>query len=167
MVIGRDQTDLPAQHPSAQAQARFPRADEDAGGACDPEESASKGQNQAVRLSGAAMPNPRRLRSSRDFYRVFTVGSRARKDGVTVVVAPGVAGSRARLGLSVKTRRGAVVRNRIRRRVRAAIADLSPQDGYDIVVRSDDSIVNKSHAELLEDLGWALGAATRSVQGRP
>ena len=83
-----------------------------------------------------------------------------------VVVAPGDAGSRARVGLSVKTSRGAVVRNRLRRRVRGAIADLSPQDGYDIVVRSNDSIVNKSYAELLEDLGSALGSALHSAQRR-
>ncbi|HEX2296708.1 MAG TPA: ribonuclease P protein component, partial [Actinomycetota bacterium] len=68
------------------------------------------------------------------FARVHSSGRRASRDGVTAVVQPRTEGA-PRLGLSVGKAAGtAVVRNRIRRRLREAFRAYGPGPGDVILV---------------------------------
>ena len=103
--------------------------------------------------------------NKRDFERVYARGRRARRDGLTVWVAPSDPGGSARLGLAVPGRAGnAVVRNRIRRRIRHAFRATGPT-GIDVVVRADAEAASRNFQELTSDLGAALEAA-RAEAGR-
>ncbi|MGH2773908.1 MAG: ribonuclease P protein component [Actinomycetota bacterium] len=107
------------------------------------------------------MRNPPSLRSGRDFRRVLERGRRASRDGlVAVAVVNSLPGEPSRLGLAVKCRRGAVARNRVKRRIRAAFRLLEPIDGYDVVVRADDRVLATEYSRVVEDLGAALHRVT-------
>jgi ribonuclease P protein component len=91
---------------------------------------------------------------------------RGKRAGVGGLTTAALANARpqepARLGLAVRSKRGAVARNRVKRRLRAAFRQLGTVDGYDVVVRADDGILSKEYGVLVEDLRVALGRATRS-----
>lgn len=107
------------------------------------------------------MRNPPSLRSGRDFRRVLERGRRSSAGGLTTVALANAAPEEpSRLGLAVRSKRGAVGRNRVKRRVRAAFRQLAPAGGYDVVVRADDTILSKRYAALVEDLRVALGRVT-------
>jgi ribonuclease P protein component len=101
------------------------------------------------------------LSSREDFRRVFAQGSRARHGGVTVVgVRSSAAEGASRVGLVVPGAVGtAVVRNRIRRRTRAALAEARPVSGFDIVVRADVRAGEAEFQQLVGDLKRALSGA--------
>ena len=72
------------------------------------------------------MPSIESLSGKPHFARVHSTGRRCSRDGVTAVVCPREEGP-ARLGLSVgKAAGNAVVRNRIRRRLREAFRAYGP-----------------------------------------
>ena len=99
------------------------------------------------------------LRDKRDFERVYEQGKRARRNGI-VVIAAGRDDDCCRVGLSVPRRVGtAVVRNKIRRRIREAIRQRGWGWGYDIVVQAGVSTTEISYQELEKHLGEALAAA--------
>jgi ribonuclease P protein component len=62
----------------------------------------------------------------------------------------------SRLGLAVRSKRGAVARNRVKRRLRSAFVEAEPVGGYDVVVRGDDRLLRVGYSALVEDLGSAL-----------
>jgi ribonuclease P protein component len=81
------------------------------------------------------MPVYRSLSNSRQFRKVLNTGTRARRDGVVVACAPAGHGGPPRIGLVAKVDRGrAVARNRARRRLREAVASVTPDGGFDIVI---------------------------------
>jgi ribonuclease P protein component len=81
------------------------------------------------------MPVYRSLSNSRQFRRVLSTGKRARRNGVVVACAPAHNGDTPRIGLVAKVGRGrAVARNRVRRRLRAAVTSATPGGPFDIVV---------------------------------
>lgn len=100
------------------------------------------------------------MRSGRDFRRVLAQGRRATRNGF---VASALENRRpadpSRLGLAVRCS-GAVVRNRVKRRLRAAFLEVRPVNGYDIVVRADDRLLDIEYSNLVEDLGIALDQVT-------
>ncbi len=106
------------------------------------------------------------LARSADFRRVYAAGRRARRDGITVWVAPADQPERpSRLGLAIRASTGtAVVRNRTRRRLRAAYRDYEPAAGYDVVARGDETVTGKNFQEVREHLWAALAAA--GLRGR-
>lgn len=73
--------------------------------------------------------------------------------------APGE-GSKAptRVGLVVRAPQRAVVRNRIKRRLRAAFVACDPPVGYDVVIRADERAGAMDFTELTEALSDALDA---------
>src|SRR5688572_11932811 len=84
------------------------------------------------------MKRPSSLSSKRDFERVLRDGRRTRTRCGTLFVAPGQDPSGPpRLGLAVPARvGGAVVRNRIKRRLRASFMAAGLPHGIDVVVRA-------------------------------
>lgn len=64
----------------------------------------------------------------------------------------------SRVGLVVRAPNRAVVRNRIKRRLRAAFVACDPEAGYDVVVRADERAKDMSFTELTGRLNQALGA---------
>jgi ribonuclease P protein component len=108
----------------------------------------------------------RSLKRSEDFRRVRERGSRARRDGLTVFVAPGAAvGMGSRVGITVPgTVGGAVTRNRLRRRLRAAFDRIDTHGERDMVVRADAGAAQATFHELEEDLRMALSRANRALR---
>jgi ribonuclease P protein component len=105
------------------------------------------------------------LRRRADFRRVMAGGSRTRVGDMVVVTARRSEPSApARLGLSVGTRRGsAVVRNRIKRRLRAAFTAAEPPPGVDVVVRATDGVLVISFQELVDRWQRALRGQRRGA----
>lgn len=84
----------------------------------------------------------------------------------------GLAGpSGYRVGLTLTKRVGhATERNRIRRRLRAAAAEVlagRAPDAMDVVVIGRRDALSAAFDILVEDLRRALGALTKPIQGRP
>lgn len=79
---------------------------------------------------GSPPSAPESIRSPADFRRILSEGRRIRKAGLTIVIAES-SYDHSRLGLVVSRRVGsAVVRNRVKRRIRAAArqSNLEPSD---------------------------------------
>jgi ribonuclease P protein component len=101
------------------------------------------------------LPVAARVHSRRDHRTVARTGRRVRRGAVLVLVAeaPEVAGQ-ARAAVVAGRRVGpAVVRNRVKRRLRAALAEQLPEvpDGRLIVVRALPGSADASYAQLA---GW-------------
>ena len=104
--------DVPAQQPEAQEEARLPAPDAHPRGSGGPRPSAREGPSPAVRLIW-------RVRD-RDAFRALAHGRRLRSGCLAVTRVPTAAGP-PRVAYAVGRRVGnAVVRNRVRRRLRAA-----------------------------------------------
>ena len=106
-------------------------------------------------------PRPRRLRRPAQFERVYDGGYAVRRGPLLVHAMPG--DECTRLGLSVSRKVGnAVVRNRIKRRLRASFRrlqhDLPP--GYDLVVtvRKHEPLPQPEYDRALQDAADALHA---------
>lgn len=108
------------------------------------------------------------LTKSQDFERVMARGMRARRGCATVFALrrpvlgedPGPEpGGGSRLGVAMSARKRAVVRNRGKRRLRAAFLSCDPAPGYDVVVASDERAASSSFPDLLDDLAMALQEA--------
>jgi ribonuclease P protein component len=105
------------------------------------------------------------LKRSGDFRRVREGGSRARRDGLTVFVAHGAVGTGSRVGITVPgTVGGAVTRNRLRRRLRAAFDRIETHGERDVVVRADAGAAEATFHQLEEDLRMALSRANRALR---
>lgn len=98
------------------------------------------------------------LTRARDFARVHAAGRRARSDGLTVIAAPAAdPGAPSRLGLAVgRSAGGAVTRNRIKRRLRAAWRLTAPPAGLDVVVRPAGGVATMPFQDLENHLKRAL-----------
>ena len=106
------------------------------------------------------MPAPHRLSKTSDFRRVYTAGRRARSNGVQVTALLDEGSGPARLGVSVRRGAGnAVVRNRIKRRLRAAVTHCGVVPGAEVVVAGDRSVATLPFERLVAELTTALAAA--------
>jgi ribonuclease P protein component len=102
-------------------------------------------------------PRSARLRRHNDFLKVERTGVRAHGAFVTLVARPG----RGRVGLTVskKVSLHAVVRNRIRRRLKEAVRHHKAWiAGTDVVIIAKPTAVERSLAELRADLATAFAA---------
>jgi ribonuclease P protein component len=100
-----------------------------------------------------------RLRRSQDFVTVMRSGRRSRHRLLHIAVR-GNGLPQSRFGFSVGKRVGkAVVRNRVKRRLRAIMRELRVRAGYDIVTIAQESAVQASFGELRTALTDCLGRA--------
>ncbi|MGH2730336.1 MAG: ribonuclease P protein component [Actinomycetota bacterium] len=101
---------------------------------------------------------PAPISKPEDFKRAFARGRRARRDGLTVhVVERSEASLPTRLGIVVeRSAGGAVVRNKIKRRIREAFRSCCPSPGHDVVVRGDADVRDIEFQELVIYLKTAL-----------
>ncbi|MDE0600700.1 MAG: ribonuclease P protein component [bacterium] len=101
-------------------------------------------------------PRYQPLRTSRHFRLVFSRGKRCRVGGLTVVSAPN-ATDRTGIGLVAGRRVGtAVVRNRAKRRLRAALAEVGAPPGRDYVIVATRQVAEVPFRTLVEWLRDAL-----------
>jgi len=97
------------------------------------------------------------LRRPAEFRRVLRRGRRIRTGGLTVVTAPGLEGV-ARVGFIADRRVGSATRrNRAKRRLRHALAEVPPPPGTDNVVIASPEVVTADYEEILEWLARAFG----------
>lgn len=99
-----------------------------------------------------------RLRTRASFAALSATGRRARRGVVRVTASVGSPDDEVIVGWAIGRPVGtAVVRNRVRRRLRAAIAELAPRPGT-YLVATDPAAATRSYAELRRDLAAALVA---------
>ena len=98
---------------------------------------------------------PSTLRRPADFRRVLANGTRCRRGGVTVVANP-ASDSETRLGLVVGRSVGtAVLRNRVKRRLRSASNDIQWEQGMEYVIMADRKTGQVAYQVLAD---WLRGA---------
>jgi ribonuclease P protein component len=107
-------------------------------------------------LGRERMPRQESLRGERAYNAVFRAGRRAAGERLTVrVLRNGMETNR--YGFIAPRRVGsAVARNRIRRRLRHALLELSPQAGWDVAIVAHPAARTASYAVLRDDLGRLL-----------
>ena len=113
----------------------------------------------SVLYSRSVLSKPYRLRKYRDFSRVYQKGKRSRTDCLAICVyprSPQTESEPTRIGIAVgqKVSKRAVVRNLIKRRIRAACRQLLPQlkPGRDIVIVARAASTHCEYHEFLQQL---------------
>lgn len=107
---------------------------------------------------------PERLRSRGDFSEVMRNGRRARHR-VLQLVALHTGAPSTRVGLSVGRQvGGAVVRNRLKRRLRMIVQGLSWQPGFDVVIVARVGADSERFDEIARELA-TLAARLRLLDG--
>lgn len=102
-----------------------------------------------------------RLKKRSDFLRVQKAGTKWVSKSVIVQSAPGTEGPARRYGITVTKQisKSSVDRNRIKRRLRAACADVLPgllKEGIDIVLIGRAETARCDYDALTRDLAWCL-----------
>jgi ribonuclease P protein component len=99
------------------------------------------------------MPRVSSLSKRGDIGRVVRFGKRTEVSGLSIRCldsdAPGV-----RLVMAVRAS-GAVTRNRVRRRLRAAVAAAELRDGTDLMIRADGSAAELKFQEMVDGVRGA------------
>ncbi len=146
--------DVPAQQPEAQEDARIPDPDAYPRGTRRHRASAQQGPREPLCLIWRV--------GDREMFRALARGRRRRAGALEVSAADvGHAGEPPRVAFAVgRNVGGAVVRNRVRRRLRAASREhsilLEPGRGY--LVRASSSAASATYRELADALRSALAA---------
>ena len=165
---GIDETNLSTEQPATQTHPRLPRPHGHARGARRPETATSQGaqasnsehSNEATSLAAPLQrfPKASRIRRRTDFLRLQRVGRRQAK-GRFVVITEVKRNGLSRLGITTSRKvGGAVVRNRIKRRVREFFRTHRQliRPAQDILVIARPSAAGLSYAEIAWELGQAL-----------
>lgn len=128
----------------------------DSGTECAPEPGAPPSRPGVAKAGNVSLPEVETLHNSREFRRVLHEGIRRRRGGIVVVRSPG-RDDRARFGLVVSKGSGnAVVRNRIKRRLRHAVAGLRLEPGYDYVIIASREVADIPFPRLVRWLSDAM-----------
>lgn len=112
------------------------------------------------------LPAALRMRRSEEYARTIRTGARAGRDTLVVHCAVDTPHAEPHIGFVVsKGVGGAVVRNRVRRRLRGAVLEHQARipGGTDVVVRALPPAAEATYARLAEDLRSALGSALRKA----
>lgn len=106
------------------------------------------------------------LRRRADFD-ALTRGGRARRHRLFTVRVRRNGLGRVRHGFAVSRRvGGAVVRNRVRRRLRALVRELPPYGGFDVLVSAHPQIAGASFAEMEQAFQSTVAEALERADGR-
>jgi ribonuclease P protein component len=148
-----DEAHLPAEQSRAQAPARFPRAQRDAGRPQGPGGAPCARPQDAVGLSDT----PYEVIGRRADFLAANGGKRAPMPGFVLLVRDRQDGTPAkRLGITVTKKVGnAVVRNRMKRRFRALARELLPEQGIagaDHILIGRDKGIERDFGELSKAL---------------
>ena len=112
----------------------------------------------------------RRLKRRPEFLAVASSGLKAAMPGLVLQARPRGDDEPPRVGFTASRKvGGAVVRNRARRRLKAAAEQVlgrSGRAGDDYVLIARSETVRRSFALLVEDLGRALGRVERGARQR-
>ena len=115
------------------------------------------------------LPAPLRMRRSEDFAQTIRRGTRAGRDTLVVHCRRVEGSAERRVGLVVaKTVGNAVVRNRVRRRLRAVVVeqvDVVPP-GTDLVLRALPPAQQASYGLLRDEYVSAMSSAVRRASSR-
>lgn len=115
-----DEANVSTKCPPPEEDARVPQPHGDQGGPQGPEAAAGEGAQTADGVTGS-FPRRERLTSGAAFQALFQAGKRIDRPLMLVLWRPGDAEAGARAGFTVSRQvRGAVGRNRVKRRLRAA-----------------------------------------------
>lgn len=128
---------------------------------CGPVPAVPLSRHVGTRAGSASLPDYQSLRNSRDFHRVLKGGIRSRQGEIVLVTSPGQPGP-PRVGLIVsRGEGGAVTRNRVKRRVRHALAGRQLKPGNDYVIIASRKVNQAKFSDLEEWLVRALEATER------
>lgn len=154
--------DLSAKHPAPEEEARFPEADAHPLGAGNNRPAPEEGAQQSLCIVQTGRPG--RLRLKADIGRVVRAG--ARLDGNHLRVAALETGDAPPLMALAVGRKagGAVARNRIKRRLRAAAAECELPEGFAYVVWGDSEVERMDYWELLEALQSLTRRAAKKAE---
>jgi ribonuclease P protein component len=128
----------------------------DSGIECAPGPAGPLSRHGGTRAGSVSLPEYESLRGAGDFRRVLSAGERRRDGGIVLITAPGRPGP-PRVGLVVSKSSGdAVTRNRIKRRLRHAIAGKVLQPGMDYVIIASREVEGARFADIESWLAAAL-----------
>ena len=156
-----DEADLPAQEATSSQGAWLPRQDADLRWPTDPGRPPRARPQTADGLTGERGPTAPRLvvlSRPRDF-RALQGDGFVRSDPLLAVRFRRTDLESTRVGLSTGRRLGgAVVRNRVRRRLREILRALAPsfQPGWDVLIIARPAVVDASHHDIAEAVGRLL-----------
>ena len=128
-----------------------------------PNNAASPGAASGSATRGLKFPREARLVRRGDFDSVYRAGNRRSSSHFTVFFRPNEL-PQSRFGFSIKKALGnAVVRNRMRRRMREVVRGHRQEipAGWDIVIHPKSSLVRAEFSALTEDLLRLLQGATK------
>ena len=156
-----DQADLPAQEAPPRQRARLSRPDEDQSGPARARRAARSRSQTADGLTdrrGTQAPRLVMLSRPTEFAAFEGAGTTKSHPLLTVRFLRTDLG-KTRIGLATGRKLGtAVVRNRVRRRLREALRAMAPsfQPGWDVLIIARPAIVDTDHATLVQALGRLL-----------
>src|SRR5262249_19416809 len=157
----RHEAHVSTESPAASQDARLPRADEDEGRAESSQTPAGEGAQTADRVTGR-FPRSERLTTSAEIQALFQQGKRV--DRPSFVVLWRETDGRRRAGFAVTRQiRGAVSRNRARRRLREAFraARMAAPTGVALRVTANRPVLDRASPTLIAELNEALGTLPR------
>ena len=167
------ETDLSTEPAETQAPPRFPRAQSDQERPEDSGVSAFKRSQEAVSLTSSRHQGGGKRRTSVEFlkkrsdYLALRAGARAHAPGFLLVRGRRDDGDeRIRVGFTATKKLGnAVVRNRVRRRLKEAARAMMPlyaEPGCDYVLIARKGAIARNYADLLDDIKHSLLRLTKT-----
>ena len=155
-----DEADLPAKEAPPRQGARLPRPDANDRRSSSPGRPSRPRPEAADGLIERGTHPPRLVMLSRprDFATIQTTGT-VRSHPLLVVRTLRTDLENTRFGIATGRKLGgAVVRNRLRRRLREALRALAPsfQPGWDVLIIARPALVNATHGELTEAIARLL-----------
>ena len=99
------------------------------------------------------------LTGRKDFDRLFALGSRSHAGGIRLIQLSNDVGKTRVAVIASKRVGGAVVRNRAKRRIRAALREITLPNGTDVAVFASQPVLDASFERLRVWLDSSLSSA--------